>query len=111
MIFCSIWNLLGIEESRRDDLDSFCNIMIYLINGKLPWMNIKAKTQQEIKDRIKEIKISISPLEICFNVPIIFNDNFLKVIEYVRSLQFSFFFLIKLKLSHLILCMIFYNSY
>ena len=88
MIFCSIWNLLGIEESRRDDLDSFCNIMIYLINGKLPWMNIKAKTQQEIKDRIKEIKISISPLEICFNVPIIFNDNFLKVIEYVRSLQF-----------------------
>ena len=89
IIFCSIWNLIGIEESRRDDLDAFCNIMIYLMTGKLPWMNIKAKTHQEIKERIKEIKISISPLEICKNVPLIYNENFLKIIEYVRSLQFT----------------------
>jgi len=89
MIFCSIWNLLGIEESRRDDLDSFCNIIIYLMTGNLPWKNIKAKTHQQIKDRIKEIKVSISPLEICQNVNLIYNDNILKLIEYVRSLQFN----------------------
>lgn len=72
--FASIANHLGMEQSRRDDLESLAYVLVYLIEGQLPWQNIVVPSH--IKDskryknqRIMEIKQSTSVDTLCRNVP------------------------------------------
>ena len=48
---------LGIEQSRRDDLESIGYVLIYLLKGVLPWMNIQIRGKHEKYRRIMEAKI------------------------------------------------------
>jgi len=48
--------LLGNEVSRRDDLESIGYLLLYLLTGHLPWMNITANTQDEQIRRICKAK-------------------------------------------------------
>ena len=34
-----------VEQSRRDDLESLANVMVYLRKGKLPWLRVKGNIQ------------------------------------------------------------------
>ena len=61
--YCSIYTHLGKEQSRRDDIESFVYVMIYLLKGKLPWMGIRAKTKKEKVDKIKEKKLACGRTE------------------------------------------------
>jgi serine/threonine protein kinase len=67
--YASIYTQLGIEQSRRDDLESLGYMLIYLLQGELPWQRIKLKTKDEKYKKILEIKIKTVPNEICNELP------------------------------------------
>lgn len=54
---------MGIEKSRRDDIEAIVNILIYLMKGALPWQNLKAKGRGEKYDKILEMKLK-TPVEV-----------------------------------------------
>ena len=39
--FCSIRNLVGIRQTRRDDLQSLAYILIFFLKGSLPWQKLE----------------------------------------------------------------------
>ena len=83
--YSSIYTHLGIEQSRRDDLEGMMYTLIYLFKGFLPWDNIKAKNNEMKNYKILEQKININVDKLCEGMPIIFP----KLLLYIRSLQFE----------------------
>ncbi len=67
--FASINTHMGIEQSRRDDLESLGYLLVYLYSGGLPWQGIKAKTKNEKYNKIMEIKLKTVPNDICKFLP------------------------------------------
>ena len=83
--FASIYTHLGIEQSRRDDLEGMIYTLIYLIKGRLPWQGLKAKSKEEKCQKIMEKKIDI-PIDIlCKGL----HKNFGIILHYCRSLLFD----------------------
>lgn len=72
--YASINSLRGVEQSRRDDMESLAYIFIYLLRGNLPWMNVQAATVQGKYDKICAIKKSTSPQDLCAGYPKEFAD-------------------------------------
>ena len=54
--YVSINTHKGIEQSRRDDIESSLYIITYFLNGKLNWDGIKCKTKEEKIQKIMEKK-------------------------------------------------------
>ena len=46
----------GVEQSRRDDLESIGNMLIYMYTGKLPWKGISVNDRERKKKILKKIK-------------------------------------------------------
>ena len=82
--YASIRNHKGIEQSRRDDLESLGYMLIYFINGCLPWQNVQKKTEKEIIDEIFNIKRNISIKDLCNGLP----EEFYLYMKYCRLLRF-----------------------
>ena len=60
--YASLNTHIGIEQSRRDDLECLGFVLIYFLKGGLPWQGVKAKTRKEKYDLIKGMKTNV-PIE------------------------------------------------
>jgi len=57
---------LGVEQSRRDDLEAIGYIMVYFLKGSLPWQGLKGgKTKAETDELLKDKKIHTTVEELC----------------------------------------------
>lgn len=83
--YASASNHLGMEQSRRDDLESLGYIFIYFLVGKLPWQGLRAETKKEKYARILEKKKSIAFEELCQDAP----EEFALYFDYCHSLRFN----------------------
>ncbi|KAM0929386.1 hypothetical protein ACQ4PT_001488 [Festuca glaucescens] len=83
--YASINNHLGIEQSRRDDLESIGYMLLYFLTGSLPWQGIEAGNHRQTHEMIKDMKIATSPEELCRGHP----TEFASYLNYCRSLGFE----------------------
>lgn len=67
--YASLNTHLGIEQARRDDIESLCFVMIYFLRGDLPWQGLKAKNIKEKYAKIKEKKINIKLEDLTEGMP------------------------------------------
>ena len=81
----SINNHLGIEQSRRDDLESIGYVMLYFIKKRLPWQGCQGSTKQAKYNKILEKKLMI-PLDLLSkDLPM----EFQVYLKYVKKLRFD----------------------
>jgi len=75
----------GIEQSRRDDLETLGYSIIYSMDGSLPWGSVVEKDTRRKWMKVGEIKKGCSVERLCNGFP----DCFFQYFKYVRSLDFD----------------------
>ena len=63
--YASINTHLGIEQSRRDDLECLGYVMLYLLTGGLPWQGLRGNDRMDKYERIQEKKLSTAIEDLC----------------------------------------------
>mmetsp|Transcript_6046 Transcript_6046/g.6950 ORF Transcript_6046/g.6950 Transcript_6046/m.6950 type:complete len:304 (+) Transcript_6046:455-1366(+) len=83
--YASINNHLGVEQSRRDDMESIGYVLAYFSRGSLPWQGLKANTKKQKYQKIMDKKMSVSIGSLCRDAPV----ELRKYLDYCRSLRFE----------------------
>ena len=86
--YASINANLGLEQSRRDDLEALGYSLIYMANGNFPWKIVdfdKNLTLIEKINKICEMKKELKLEKLCENLPKQLIDYF----KYCRNLRFE----------------------
>ena len=83
--YASVNALRGLEQSRRDDLESIGYILIYLFKKRLPWQDIKTKDKKKRHKLVSRCKQDINVNELCKDLPYELTTYF----NYVRNLDFD----------------------
>ena len=81
--YVSINTHLGIEQSRRDDLESIGYMLIFFLKGVLPWQGLK--NCNEKYTRIMEKKLQIPTEILCYGLP----DEITYYLNYCKNLRFE----------------------
>ena len=85
--YSSITNHNGYIQSRKDDLESLGYVLLYLMNGTVPWQNMKGKNIRIKWKKIGKMKMNMNIKHVCKknNLP----SCFLKYFLYVQGLSFN----------------------
>jgi len=83
--YASINAHIGVEQSRRDDLEAIGYVLMYFNRGKLPWQGIQAGTKEEKYKKIMEVKIQTSIETLCEGFP----ETFSMYLNYCKALRFE----------------------
>lgn len=83
--YASVNNHLGIEQSRRDDLESLGFVIMYFLRGSLPWQGLRANTKKQKYQKILEKKLATPFKLLCKGFP----REFCMYLEYCRQLRFE----------------------
>lgn len=83
--FASINALKGCEQSRRDDLESICYLLIFFLKGTLPWQGIKGANKEKCYKKIYQRKLTTTPECLCYKLPFEFKE----FVKYTRQLRFD----------------------
>ncbi len=77
----------GVEQSRRDDLESIGNMLIYMYTGKLPWKGISVNDRERKKKYLEMLLLKkyTSNETVCKNMP----KEFLNYYKYCKNLKFE----------------------
>ena len=77
----------GYELSRRDDLESFGYMIIYLATRYLPWLFLEhlGLDKNTLIQTFYKLKNSVTPEELCKDLP----KEFSEFLKYVRNLDFE----------------------
>ena len=104
--YVSVNTHLGIEQSRRDDLESIGYVLVYFLKSYLPWQGLQGGDKYQ---RIMEKKLQIPTDILCAGLP----EEFTIYLNYVKSLRFEdrpdYEFLRSLLIKTLTLCMSVYG--
>jgi serine/threonine protein kinase len=83
--YASINTHEGLEQSRRDDLESLFYVLAYLLLGHVPWQGVEAATKQEKYGKIMEKKKNATIDHTYQDLP----REMLMFFTYCRSLKFE----------------------
>ncbi|XP_048647722.1 casein kinase I-like [Marmota marmota marmota] len=83
--YASINAHLGIEQSRRDDMESLGYVLMYFNRTHLPWQGLNAARKKQIYEKISEKKRSTSVEVLCKGFP----AEFAIYLNYCRRLPFE----------------------
>lgn len=84
--FASVNSHMGIELSRRDDLEAIGYVLVYFLRGSLPWQGLGVRnTKQQMHMEIMKKKLSTSVEDLCRVAP----REFVTYFEYIRLLTFE----------------------
>ena len=83
--YASIHSHLGLESSRRDDLESMCYVVIYLFKRSLPWQGVGGFTQHDKYRKIMDCKINTKIEILCKDCP----AEFISLLAYCRAMRFE----------------------
>ncbi len=92
--YASVNTHLGVEQSRRDDLEGIIYVTLYFLRGSLPWQGLPARNKREKYKKIMEAKISASAETLCKGFPGIIPQpetvaELLSALKYCRTLKFE----------------------
>ena len=76
---------LGMEQSRRDDIEALGYMLLYFLKGTLPWQGMVLKDPKRKYDKIKQLKYDTKLDVLCEGQPV----ELAKFIQYARDMKFE----------------------
>lgn len=83
LAFSSLNVLAGVQQSYRDDLESMCYLLIFLLKGTLPWTMVENLNPANIQQSSQAFKRKLPQPILCRDVPPVIS----KILTYAKSLE------------------------